>query len=159
LEASTVPLWLIAAPSVVAVVAIIAAEVRDYRRIKNEKETWLRDKRIEAYRKMLAATTQANTERDAVDELFAAYVEISLIASTDDIDRAADEVLILYFQTQEASDKIQRAPETTPASEYAQALNKATTARDRFLSLTRKELGIKGRTASFRALEGESPDE
>jgi hypothetical protein len=154
-----IPLWVAVViglgPSVVAVFAIADTNIRDRRRLAHERETWLKDKRIEAYRKMLAATTKAHTERDAVDELFASYVEISLIASTDEIDRAADEVLVRYFQTQKASYRQTQDPEAS--SGYAPALNKATAARDRFLALTRKELGIKGRTAGFRDLEGATP--
>ena len=144
-------------PSVVAVFAIVDTNIRDRRRLTHERETWLKDKRIEAYRKMLAATTQAHTERDAVDELFASYVEISLIASTDEIDRAADEILARYAETQRHS--YHETQDAEASSGFSPALLEAHKARDRFLALTREEIGIKGRTAAFRALEGASPDE
>ena len=145
-------------PSVVAVVALIVGELRHRRQLKHERKSWLRDKRIEAYRKLLAATTQAHTERDALDELFAAYVEISLIASTDEIDRAADELLVRYAQTQRSS--YRETQETEASSGFSPALYEAHKARDRFLALTHKELDeIKGRSASFRDLEGSSPGE
>lgn len=94
--AKDIPLWVAVViglgPSVVAVVALLAAELRDHRRIKHEREMRLRDEWIAAYRKLLTATTNAHVDREAVDELSAAYVEISLLASTDEIDRRAAEV-------------------------------------------------------------------
>src|SRR5215213_1415693 len=134
LEASTVPLWLIAAPSVVAVVAIVAAELRDRRRLTHEKEMRLRDERIAAYRKLLAATTTAHVERSGVDALTAAHAEIALLASTDEIDGAAAEVKLAYWQKQKRSYR-ETQDLDAPASESAQALRKAEAARNRFLTL------------------------
>jgi hypothetical protein len=156
-----IPLWVAVViglgPSVVAVFAIVGANKRDRRRLAFERESWLKDKRIEAYRKMLAATTKAHTERDAVDALFVAYVEISLIASTDEIDRAADEVLVRFAETQRYSYRETQDAEASMG--FSPALLEAHKARDRFLARAREEIGIKGRTAAFRALEGASPEE
>jgi uncharacterized coiled-coil DUF342 family protein len=149
-----IPLWVAVViglgPSVVAVVALVAAELRDRRRSTHEREMRLRDERIEVYRKLLTATTNAHTDREAVDELSAAYVEISLLDGTDEIDRAASEVNVRYFQTQKAS---YQESQDAGNSDFVPALGKARAARDRFLALAPEELGIKGRSAGFRELE------
>jgi len=93
---SDIPLWVAAViglgPSLVAIVAIVDANLRDRRRIEQEWESRLRDERIAAYRRLLTATTTAPTECERVNALAAASEEISLLASTDEIDRAALEV-------------------------------------------------------------------
>ena len=156
-----IPLWVAVViglgPSVVAVVALIAVELRHRRQLKHERESRLRDERIEAYRKLLTATTTAQTDRDAVDAAESAYVEISLLASTDELDRAAAEVPVRYLQAQRAS--FRETQDLEASSDYGPAVARARAARDKFLALARKELGIKGRTAGFRDLEGSNPDE
>jgi len=149
------------APSVVAVAAIVAAELRDWRSKKHEREMRLRDERIEAYRKMLTASTTAHTDREAVDELYGAYVEISLLASTDEIDQAAHKVWVTYDRAQRILAKARNKERAmkNPASFERQRLKSAEAARDRFLALARKELGIKDGTAGFRDLEGDDPGE
>jgi heme exporter protein D len=153
-----VPLWVAVViglgPSVVAVAAIIAAFLQHHRQLEHERQSRLRDERIAAYRKLLTATTKAHTDREAVAELSAAYVEISLLASTDEIDKAADKVWVRYGTTQQVTEK-----KDYEASEYAQALNRARAARDKFLKLAREELGVKGRSAGFHDLEGDDPGE
>jgi len=143
---------------VVAVVAIVAAELRDRRRLTHEKEMRLRDERIAAYRKLLAATTTAHVERSGVDALTAAHAEIALLASTDEIDGAAAEVKLAYWQKQKRSYR-ETQDLDAPASESAQALRKAEAARNRFLTLAWEELGIEGRSLGYRDLEGDDPGE
>jgi hypothetical protein len=138
----------------VAVVALLAAELRDRRQMNHERESRLRDERIEAYRKLLTATTTAHTDREAIDAAESAYVEISLLASTDEIDRAA-EVPVRYLQAQRSS--YRETQDLEASSGYVLALNKARAARDRFLALAREELGVKGRTAGFRELGEADP--
>jgi hypothetical protein len=128
----------------------------------------LRDERIAAYRKLLAATTTAHVDREGVAALATAYAEISLLASTDEIDRAAAEVWVRYGTAQRISDKSKRGEDT--GTDFSQALNKAQTATDKFLTLARAELRVKGRSEDFlavvkgwsegfRDLEGSSPGE
>jgi hypothetical protein len=126
----------------------------------------LRDERVAAYRKLVTATTNAHTERDGVNALYEAYVEISLLGGTDDIDRAAAEVWVRYGNTQRIADLMNRDPEPATAGaeqasagDFSQALNRAEAARDQFLKLAREELGIKDRTAGFRDLEGSDTGE
>jgi len=126
--------------------------------LEDAKATRLRDERIAAYRKLLVATTAAHHDRAAVDEIGTASAEISLIASSDEIERAARTVWVSYWRTQKASAREREDPDV-PSSVYSQALSRATDARDRFLTLAREELGIKGRFAGFRDLEGEDPGE
>jgi hypothetical protein len=99
----------------------------------------------------------AHHDRAAVDEIGTASAEISLIASSDEIERAARTVWVSYWRTQKASAREREDPDV-PSSVYSQALSRATDARDRFLALARKELGIKGRSAGFRDLEGLAPE-
>jgi hypothetical protein len=98
----------------------------------------------------------ADHDRAAVDEIVTASAEISLIASSDEIERAARTVWVSYWRTQKASAREREDPDV-PSSVYSQALSRATDARDRFLTLAREELGIKGRFAGFRDLEGKTP--
>jgi hypothetical protein len=162
---STVPLWvaLVGAllPSVVAISALISAEARDKRRIEHERESRLREERIGAYRKLLAATSSAHVDRDGVRALGEAYEEISLLAGSDELDRAAARVWVEYGKTEKVS---RRKPEDwgpgeDHAANFAQALDKARIARERFVRLAREELGVKGRYAGFRDLEGSTPGE
>jgi hypothetical protein len=122
------------------------------------REARLRDERIIAYRKFLAATTTAHVEREGVAALTEAYAEISLLASTDEIDRAAAEVKVAYFQAQDASRRAKQDLEA-PTEGSGLPLRRAEVARDRFLLLIQKELGLEGRTAGYRDLEESSPDE
>jgi hypothetical protein len=130
-------------------------------RLEHERAVRMRDERIAVYRKMLTASTTAHTDRDAVDELSAAYVEISLLASTDALDQAAAKVRDTYARTQRLYAKAAHKERVrrTPDSLYAQDRKRAEAARDRFLALAREELGIEGRTAGFRDLEGDSTAE
>jgi len=154
-----IPLWVAVViglgPSVVAVVALLAAELRDRRQMNHERESRLRDERIEAYRKPLTATTTAHTDREAIDAAESAYVEICLLASTAEIDRAAAEVPVRYLQAQRSS--YRETQDLEASSGYVPALNKARAARDRFLALAREELGVKSRTAGFRDLGEADP--
>jgi FtsZ-interacting cell division protein ZipA len=124
--------------------------------LEAQRESRFRDERIAAYRKLIAATTTAHVDRAGVDALVAAQAEISLLASTDEIDQAAAEVKLAYWQKQRISYRETQNLDT-PATESAQALRKAEAARDRFLALAWEELGIKGRSAGFRDLEGSNP--
>jgi hypothetical protein len=130
-------------------------------RLEHERAMRLRDERIAVYRKLLTATTKAHPDREAVDELSAAYVEISLLASTDALDQAAAKVRDTYARAQRILAKAQNKERAmkNPASFERQRLKEAEAARDQFLKLARKELGIKGRTAGFRDLEGDVPGE
>jgi hypothetical protein len=123
--------------------------------LEAQKESRLRDERIAAYRKLLAATTNAHIDREGVAALGTAYAEVSLLASTDEIDRAAAEVWVRYGETQRKSYRETQDTEA-PSSDFVQPLRRAEAARDRFLALAQKELGIEGRTAGYRDLEGSS---
>jgi len=90
-----------------------------------------------------------------VAALGAAYAEVSLLASTDEIDRAAAEVWVRYGETQRKSYRETQDTEA-PSSDFVQPLRRAEAARDRFLALAQKELGIEGRTAGYRDREGSS---
>jgi hypothetical protein len=148
---SAVPLWvavlLSLIPSVVAVVAIVTAEVRDRRRLAHEKESRLRDERIAAYRKLLAATSTAHVEREGIEALAESYAEITLLAGTDELERAAAKVLTAYAETQSIADKKVEdwEPDEDHAANFAQALDKARIAREAFLKLARQELRIEQR--------------
>jgi hypothetical protein len=65
-------------------------------------------------------------------------------------------VWVTYGNTQRISDKSDRHPET-PVSEFAQALDKARTARKEFLVRAWEELGVKGRSAGLEDLEASPP--
>jgi hypothetical protein len=125
--------------------------------LEAQKQSRFRDERIAAYRKLVTATTNAHTEREGVNALYEAYVEISLLGGTDESDRAASEVWVRYGNTQRIADVMKRDPEQASAADFSQALGRAEAARDRFLDLARKELGIKGRTAGFRDLARADP--
>jgi hypothetical protein len=107
-----------------------------------ERQSRLRDERIAAYRRLLAATTTAHTEREAVEELAEAQAEISLLAGSPELAHVAEKVWVRYGETQRTADKSKKDPTKTPPGDFAQALNKARLAREEFLGLARKELGV-----------------
>ena len=159
---SKVPLWvallLALLPSLVAIAAIVAAEIRDRRRIGHERESRLRDERIGAYRKLLSATTTAHTDRKGVNALSEARAEISLLAGTEELDRAAARVWTSYGNTQKIAAK-SRNPQNASSSLFSAYLGRAEAAKEQFLELAREELGVEGRSAGFRDLEGSTPGE
>ncbi len=111
-------------------------------RMEHERSMRLRDERIAAYRRLLAATTSAHTEREAVEDLAAAVVEISLLAGSPELTRAADAVWVRYGTTQRTADKAKKDPVNTTAGDYAKALDKARITKEEFVELARKELGV-----------------
>ncbi len=101
-----------------------------------ERQSRLRDEQITAYRRLLAATTTAHTEYEAVENLASAQAEISLLAGSRELAGAANAVWVRYAATQEAARK------SASAGDFAKALDKARLAREEFLRLARKELGV-----------------
>ncbi len=167
---STVPLWVavvfgLSSP-VVAIVALVAAEIRDRRRLQHERDMKeaeieagrddrVRDERIAAYRKFLSATSRARMDREGVQALAEDYAEISLLAGSDELDRAAARVWVDCGQAQKIARRMQeeKGEAVDRTSEFAQALTKVGNARDHFLKLAREELGVEGRSAGFTDLE------
>jgi len=125
----------------VAVAAIVAAELRDRRRIEHEREEKLRAERIGAYRKLLAATTTAHVEREGVAALSEAYAEIRLLATTEEIERSAGRVWTNYGNTQKVS-KGSGANQQHGDSPFSGYLRRAEESRDRFVELAREELQV-----------------
>jgi hypothetical protein len=130
------------APSVVAVAAIVTAELRDLRRLKQEREGRLRDERISAYRRLLVATTTAHVDRAGVAALSEAYAEISLLARSDELDSAAARVWTSYENTQKVSARTQKQS-TNPSAIFQKSLKRAEADKDQFLQLAREELQVK----------------
>ena len=158
---STVPLWVALllglSPSLVAIAAIVAAEVRERRRQEHELKSRLRDERIEAYRKLLTATSTAHYDTAAIRVLAEGYAEIALLAETQELVEAAQAVWFAYGTTQRASSQVKKDPDVSTAQEYAQALPSSEEARRRFLELAREELGVEDRSEGFRDLEAPTP--
>ncbi len=149
-------------PSVVAIAAIVSAELRDRRGVQQERENRLRDERLAAYRKMLAATSTAHVDREGVEVLAETYAEISLLAGSYELSRAAKKVWIEYAKVRRIAAKMEKYPGENPeeaSKDYALAIRKADTAQTQFLKLAREELGVEGRSPSFRDLEGSTPGE
>jgi len=101
---SSVPLWVALilglSPSLVAIAAIVAAEVRERRRLEHELKSRLRDERIEAYRKLLAATSTAHfDDPEAIRAIAKAYNEIALLAETQELVEAAQAAWFAYGAT------------------------------------------------------------
>ena len=125
-----------------AFATIMYTNWRERDRMEHERSMRLRDERIGAYRRLLAATTTAHTEREAVDALAAAQEEISLLAGSPKLTRAASAVWVRYGATQRTADKTRENPVNTTAADFARALDKARVAKEEFLELARKELGV-----------------
>jgi hypothetical protein len=156
---STVPLWVaLVGPAAAILVTAITLWFTNRREAQRqghelrlkEKEleaghaARLRDERITAYRKLLAATTTAHTERESVAALSEAYAEISLLAGSKELDRAAARVWVEYGKTQKVASKKSEdwGPDEDPAADFAQALTRAGEAKNNFLFLARKELQV-----------------
>ena len=151
--ASPVVSALIAVGGVLA--SILFTNKREKDRLEHERKTKqveleaehaarFRDERINAYRRLLAATTSAHVDREAAAELSEAYAEISLLAGSVELDRAAARVWVMYGKTQKVADKTKKDPESASATDFAQALDKARVAKEKFLELARKELRVEG---------------
>lgn len=108
--------------------------------LASQERSRLRDERIAAYRKLIAATATAHTEREAVEELATAQAEISLLAGSPELEEAAKKVWLRYGATQRTAHKTMKDPDNT-AADFAQILGKAEASREEFLELARKELG------------------
>lgn len=105
-----------------------------------EREARLRDERIAAYRKFLAATTTAHVDRENVAMISEACAEISLLARTPELASAAMKVWVGYGSTQQIAAKAETDSESFSAADFAQALTKARDATEEFLKLARQEL-------------------
>jgi len=122
---------------------LLARDRQEHERLLKEVEleaaraTRLRDERIAAYRKLLAASTTAHVEREGIQALYEAYQEITLLAGSPELERAAARVWTAYGQTQKEAGKA--SPDFSPA------LDDARIAREAFLKLAREELGIEQR--------------
>jgi hypothetical protein len=129
--------------------------------LEAQKQARLRDERIIAYRKFLAATTTAHVEREGVEAMAAAYAEVSLLASTDEIARVAYGVWVSYDRAQRIFAKTRRRERAAknPSSLVAQYRHRAEEERVRFLMLAQAELGIEGRSTGYRDAEWMTPDE
>ncbi len=125
-----------------AFATILYTDRRERSRMEHERSMRLRDERIAAYRRLLAATTTAHTEREAVEALAAAQAEISLIAGSPELAQAAEKVWVRYGAAQRTADKTKKDPTNTSAGDFAKALTKAEDARDEFLRLAREELEV-----------------
>lgn len=131
---------LVAVGGVIATIRYTNQRERD--RLEHERVLRLRDERIGAYRRLLAATTTAHTEREAVEALAAASAEISLLAGSPELEKAAAKVWLSYGTAQRTAYETKKDPSTTSAGDFAKALDKARIARKEFLELARKELGV-----------------
>ncbi len=96
-----------------------------------ERTALLREERISAYRELLAATTTAHTKRESVAALSAAYAEVSLLAGSEELERAAAAVWIEYGKTQKVASKKPEnwGPDEDPAADFARALTRAEEAK------------------------------
>jgi hypothetical protein len=105
--------------------------------LEAQKESRLRDERIAAYRRFLAATTNAHANREGVAAIAAAYSEVSLLASTDEIARVAYGVWVTYDRAQRIFAKSRDRERATknPTSLVAQYRHRAEEERVRFLML------------------------
>ncbi len=102
----------------------------------------LRDERIIAYRKLLAATTSAHVDRATVEALSEASAEISLLAGSPELDQAAQRVWVRFAATQKSGEDMRKKPQEVSEGGFAQALSRAGDAKRKFLELARKELQI-----------------
>ncbi len=142
---------LVAVGGVIATIRYTNRRERDRqdheRRIKDkelsaEREARIRDERIEAYRCLLAATASAHVDEEAMNALAAAIAEISLLGESPALVRAAFKVWVRYGATEKAAREARQGPATGPVQGLTKALTEAAEAREEFLKLARKELGV-----------------
>jgi hypothetical protein len=167
---STVPLWvaLVGPGATILVTAITlwftnhreAQRQEHERRLKDaelgaRRADRLRDERIAAYRKLLAATVHAPTEHEHVEQISQAYAEVELLAGSPELARAATGVWTKYGRMQSEGKKwdkelkeLDRERIDEQRRTWVAALNEATDYRDTFLNLARQELGVAGADVS-----------
>ncbi len=66
------------------------------RELEAAKQSRLRDERIASYRKLLAATVHAPTEREHMKQISLAYAEVELVAGSADLAHAAKGIWTRY---------------------------------------------------------------
>lgn len=106
------------------------------------KESRLRDERIASYRKLLAATVHAPTEREHSEQISLAYAEVELVAGSANLARAAKGVWTRYGRVESLGRELKRDPSEEKQREWSKALAAAMDYRESFLDLAKKELGI-----------------
>jgi hypothetical protein len=162
---STVPLWIAVLlsliPSVVAVVAIVAAEFRDRRRLKHEREMQLNEARREAYANLSKLTKGMNIENtEAVPEVREAHAQVEILGGNPELLDVADTLVRMWtgaWQSARRAHEEGASPWDAPG--YKNLENLLPGLRAAFLDRTREELGVKGRSAGARELEASPPDD
>jgi hypothetical protein len=156
---SIVPPWVALvlglASSVVAVVAIVANEFRDRRRLKHERETQqreheerfrsrLREERIRAYATLARLTKRVDVsvEEPELPAVAEAHSEVELLAENPKLREVSDEL----FQTWESAWRSVRnagAPDPYDVPGFKNVRGLLDGLREAFIELAKDEIGVK----------------
>jgi hypothetical protein len=153
---SNVATWVAVGSLVVALTAIVAAEVREYRRQKhevsikdaefeNQRQADLRTERREAYRTFARITKTVNpAEPYKLSDLALAFSEIELLTDEPKVLETARDLFGSSFEARKVARKAWESG-TRPAEKDEHVLEtfrQSQEARDRFLDAARFELGL-----------------
>jgi hypothetical protein len=154
---STVPLWALLAPSVVALGAIAAAEVREYRRQKHEKAmkavelegqrmSKLREERLKAYSTFARLTKSVDAANPSpAPPLVEAHSEIEMLAENPELRKAADGLLQTWVSAWQSARNALNAGAENPynAPGFKNHRKSLDAQRSAFIQLAKEELGQK----------------
>jgi hypothetical protein len=143
-----IPLWVAVViglgPSVVAVVAIVAAEFRDRRRLQHEREKQLNEARREAYANLSKLTKGMNIETpEAVPEVREAHALVEILGGYPKLlDVAGTLVRMWTGAWQSARNAYEEGASPWAAPGYKNVENLLPGLRAAFLDRAREELGV-----------------
>lgn len=146
---SAVPLWVAVViglgPTVVAVVALVTAELRDRRRLKHEREMQLNDARREAYANLSKLTKGMKIENlEAVPEVREAHAQVEILGGNPKLlDAAGTLVRVWTGAWESARNAYEEGASPWDAPGYKNVAPLLVGLRAAFLDRAREEIGVK----------------
>ena len=147
---SAVPLWaavlLSLIPSVVAVVAIVAAELRDRRGLDHEREMQLNEARREAYATLARLTRGMDYQKlESVREVQEAYTMVELLGGNPKLLDVADKLARTWSEAWQSVRNAheEESPNPRDAPGYRNRANLLHALRRAFIAHAREEIGVK----------------
>jgi hypothetical protein len=164
--AKDIPLWVAVViglgPSVVAVVALVAAELRDRRRLAHEREMQLNNERRQAYATLARLTRGVDFHKlESVREVQEAYAMVELLGEDPKLLKIADDLVRTWSGAwRSARDAHEEGANPWDAPGYRNVANLVRDLRRAFIDRAREELGVEEGDADTPSRSiGELPDE
>jgi hypothetical protein len=162
---SDVPLWLALLPNIVAFAAIVAAEVRDRRRLVTEREIQLGNERRQAYATLaqLTARPMDISNPEVLSEVYEAYEMVEILSEDERVLEAADELVRTWSEAWSNGNRaVAEAAEGdlhpfyTP--QFQSQADQVADLRADFVASAREEIGVKKKRLEPPRSTGELPE-